>query len=202
VDNILLIMTFTPLPEPGSLGVVQFPMHRFTDRHGPFLMGRDQGQIARAELERALFGRQTGEEPVYIDFSGVQGMSVPFAEGFFVPLLSSRAIPGYYGEHPIVVAHAQPDVADTVSAVLRQSNLAVVSLQTDAVADLLGEQPTSATRPNRSADPPPIHPRPRRTRIPLPPARNRRIPSRQEVARERGRPGRLMTSTQWCSSMP
>ena len=49
-------------------------------------------------------------EPVAIDLRRVRAMSVPFADGFFVPLLSSW-LAGYYDEHPILVFGASGFIA-------------------------------------------------------------------------------------------
>jgi hypothetical protein len=130
-------MTFTDLPETDTLAAVQFRMDRYAP-DGQFLVGREAGQQARSELEREIAAQPMGGEPVAIDFAGVVGMSVPFADGFFVPLLSPRLSPGYYDEHPIVVIGADPDVSETLELLLRQRSLAIVSLQTAPYAELLG----------------------------------------------------------------
>lgn len=135
-------MAFTPIAESDTLAAVNFAMATYVESDGPFLMGRSQGQVARSDLERALFAQQVGEEPVCIDFEGVKGMSVPFADEFFVPLLSPRVVVGYYDEHPVVVLNAEPDVADTLEAVMRQTNLAVVALYRSPEAKLLGGEPS------------------------------------------------------------
>jgi hypothetical protein len=131
-------MAFTEVPESATLGSVLFSMAQYTEEDGPFLMGRERGQHARSALERELGGQHVGEEPVAIDFRGVKGMSVPFADAFFVPLLSPRLVAGYYYEHPVVVVGAGPDVAETLDAVLTQRNLAVVALEKAPDAQLLG----------------------------------------------------------------
>jgi hypothetical protein len=143
VDNILPSeMAFTLPTEGDTLETVRFAMRDWLGHDGPFLLGRDEGQQARARLERELLAQRTGEEPIAIDFADVKGMSVPFAHAFFVPLLSSRAISGYYGEHPIIVINAAPDVSETLEAVMRQTNLAVVALQNEPNAELLGGEPS------------------------------------------------------------
>lgn len=131
-------MAFISPAESDTLAAMNFAMARWVEEDGPFLMGREQGQAARSALERELFGQAVGDEPICIDFAGVRGMSVPFADEFFVPLLSPRVVAGYSDEHPVVVLHAGPDVAETVEAVMRQNNLAVVVLQRDPEAELLG----------------------------------------------------------------
>lgn len=131
-------MAFISMAESDTLAAVNFAMAGYVDSEGPFLMGRSQGQAARSALERELFGQKVGEEPICIDFADVRGMSVPFADEFFVPLLSHRVVAGYYDEHPVVILHAGPDVAETLEAVMRQNNLAVVALQRDPDAELLG----------------------------------------------------------------
>ena len=136
-------MAFMQAGEISTLASVRFAMARYMEEgDGPFLMGRALGQSARSDLEREVSAQITGEEPLIIDFAGVKGMSVPFADAFFVPLLSPRVVAGYYDEHPVVVQHAQPDVAETLEAVLRHRNLAVVALQRDLEAELLGGDPS------------------------------------------------------------
>lgn len=135
-------MAFTSVAEIDTLASVNFALFPYCDADGPFLIGQGKGQEARSDLERAVSSQQAGTEPVCIDFAGVKGVSVPFANAFFVPLLSPRVVSGYYGEHPVVVTHADPDVAETLEAVLRQSNLAVVALSVDPKAELLGGEPS------------------------------------------------------------
>jgi hypothetical protein len=134
-------MAFTELPEAATLGRVHFHLSRYAP-DGPFLMGRENGQEARLELERSLGGQRVGDEPIALDFSGIDGMSVPFADAFFVPLLSPRIVSGYREEHPVVVLAAKPDVAETLAAVMQQNNLAVVALQSQPEAELLGGDPS------------------------------------------------------------
>lgn len=135
-------MAFTELPEAASLGSVHFDLSKYVSPDGPFLMGRENGQEARLELERSLQGQRVGDEPIALDFSDIDGMSVPFADAFFVPLLSPRVVSGYREEHPVVVLAAKPDVAETLAAVMLQNNLAVVSLQALPEAELLGGDPS------------------------------------------------------------
>jgi hypothetical protein len=69
-------------------------------------------------------------------------MSVPFADGFFVPLLSGW-LAGYYDEHPILIFGADRDVAETIGAALRLRDLAILSVgETATDADLLGGEPS------------------------------------------------------------
>jgi len=117
-------------------------MKAFADRYG-LLRNRAKGEQARAALEREL-GATSSEEPVGVDFRGVRAMSVPFAEGFFVPLLGGW-LTGYYDEQPIVVWGVDEDVAGTVDAVLRLRNMSVLAVQKDQAALLGGEEALEQT---------------------------------------------------------
>ncbi len=109
-------------------------MKQWTDDHG-LLIGRDHGENARAVLELEI--RATGpSDAVGLDFRGVHAITVSFAEGFFVPLLG-QWLTGYYDDHPVVVFGANPEVVETVDAVLRLRNMAVLSVG-DQDAALLG----------------------------------------------------------------
>src|SRR4051812_30218449 len=90
---------------------VRFPLLDYAD-DGGLLRGRDGGEHARHELER-LISDLSGRDPgfaIALDFNGVRSVSVPFAEGFLVPLLNNR-LTGYYEEHPILVLAADEDVS-------------------------------------------------------------------------------------------
>ena len=65
-------------------------------------------------------------------------MSFPFADSFFVPLLSGW-LAGYYDEHPVVVFGANEEVTETVDAALRLRNMGVISVNDETT--LLGGEP-------------------------------------------------------------
>jgi hypothetical protein len=130
-------MAFTSPAEIDTLDGVRFSMADQTP--DDFLVGRESGQRARSLLEQEMQTHRFSEDPVAIDFEGVRGMTVPFAHEFFVPLLGGR-LAGYHDEHPVFVINAVEDVASTLEAVLRSSDLAVLSLQGYA-GPLLGGEP-------------------------------------------------------------
>jgi hypothetical protein len=130
-------MAFTSSAEIDTLAGVRFLMADQTP--DDLLVGRESGQRARSLLEQEMHTHRLAEDPVAIDFDGVRGMTVPFAHEFFVPLLGGR-LAGYYDEHPVFVINAVEDVASTLEIVLRNSDLAVLSLHGYA-GPLLGGEP-------------------------------------------------------------
>lgn len=111
-------------------------MQKWADPHG-LLLGRARGENARASLEREI--RAIGPtDAIGVDFRGVRALTVSFAEGFFVPLLG-HWLTGYYDEHPVVVFGANDEVVDTLEAVLRLRNMAVLVVRGEEAALVGGE---------------------------------------------------------------
>ncbi|MBN1609264.1 MAG: winged helix-turn-helix transcriptional regulator [Polyangiaceae bacterium] len=90
------------------------------------LLGREEGQQARHEIERAIAEQAPGT-PIALDFDGIKSVSVPFADALLVPLLSNR-LTGYYEDHPFLVINASEDVAETLRATLERRRLFILSL--------------------------------------------------------------------------
>jgi hypothetical protein len=135
-------MVFTRTPESDTLVAVHFDLAAWDDGAGDgVLTGRAQGEVARAALEAAIRAHPSVGEPVAIDLRRVRAMSVPFADGFFVPLLSSW-LAGYYDDHPILVFGAKDDVSETIAAVMRMRNVAILSIEMQSGIDLLGGEPS------------------------------------------------------------
>jgi hypothetical protein len=132
-------MAFSDSRESDTLAAVHFPMADHAE-DSKILLGRELGQRVRSSLEREIDTHRFTEEPVAIDFAGVRGMTVPFADAFFVPLLSGR-LQGYYEEHPVLVINATDDVYETLEAVLVKRNLAVLAVERDRGGALLGGEP-------------------------------------------------------------
>jgi len=133
---------FIQAPERDKVGYVHFQMDKWGDRvegegRPVILITRERGVEARHALERELDLHPRDDEPVGIDFSDVVALSVSFADGFFVQLLSGWQ-KSYYGGHPLVVFGASPDVADTIDAVLRLRMLGVLHVKSKNDETLLG----------------------------------------------------------------
>jgi hypothetical protein len=132
-------MAFSNSGETDTLAGVRFSMAEHAEA-SRILIGREPGQLARSSLEREIHSHRFTEEPVAIDFDGVRGMTVPFADAFFVPLLSGR-LQGYYGEHPVLVINAADDVYETLEAVLINRDLAVLAIEPERGGSLVGGEP-------------------------------------------------------------
>jgi hypothetical protein len=129
-------MTIRTRRESVTLAAMRFPMADWADKG--MLVGRSKGEEARGALERAITA--TGpDEPVAADFSGVGAISVPFAEGFFVPLLAGR-LAGYHDEHPFLIVDASEDVSATIAAALKLHGLSVLGTF-EGEGELLGGDP-------------------------------------------------------------
>jgi hypothetical protein len=99
------------------------------------LTGADAGARARSALERSIQGL-VDDQPVFLDFSGVRAVSVPFIDASLGRLLSGR-VAGYYETHPIAVYGASEDVRLTIDATLRLHHLYALALGSPG-AELLG----------------------------------------------------------------
>lgn len=120
----------------GTLDGVEFALKDYAE--DGLLKGRESGENARHELERLIsdLSIRDPDFAIAVDFDEVRSVSVPFAEGFFVPLLSNR-LSGYYEDHPILVIGADEDVSETLAAALSRRQLGVLGLAPHR-ADLLG----------------------------------------------------------------
>jgi hypothetical protein len=132
-------MAFSYPRESDTLAAVHFNMADHAEDR-TILLGREAGQRARSSLEREIDTHPFTQEPVAIDFQGVRGMTVPFADAFFVPLLSGR-LQGYYEDHPVLVINAIDDVYETLEAVLDRRDLAILAVLRDRGGSLLGGEP-------------------------------------------------------------
>jgi hypothetical protein len=100
------------------------------------LTGASAGEHARSAIERAM-QHLVDDQPVFLDFTSVRAVSVPFIDGCLGRLLSGRAA-GYYETHPIVVYWATIDVRETIDAALRLHHLYALALGGQRGAELLG----------------------------------------------------------------
>jgi hypothetical protein len=107
------------------------------------LTGADAGTEARAAIERSIL-QLRDDQPVFLDFSEVRAVSVPFVDAAIGRLLSGR-VAGYYESHPIVVYGANVDVLETIDAMLRLHHLYALALGAQVGAVLLGADEVLAT---------------------------------------------------------
>lgn len=129
-------MAVTVSSPSGTVSVVRFALLDYAEEG--LLKGRGAGERARHDLERLISDLSTRDPHfvIALDFDQVRSVSVPFAEGFLVPLLSNR-LTGYYEEHPILVLAADEDVSETLAAALARRQLSVLGLISER-PDLLG----------------------------------------------------------------
>ncbi|WP_249010496.1 hypothetical protein [Conexibacter sp. DBS9H8] len=109
---------------------------------GAVLTGADAGTGAQAEIER-LVATLVDDQPVFLDFSDVLAVSVPFVDASLGRLLSGR-VAGYYETHPIAVFGASNDVRQTIDAALRLHHLYALALGSPG-PELLGADEVLAT---------------------------------------------------------
>lgn len=135
-------MEFTKIDENGDTpDGVKIAMEKFGD--DGVLTGADAGARARAAIERSI-QRLDDDQAVFVDFSGVRAVSVPFIDASIGRLLSGR-VAGYYETHPIVIFAASVDVRQTIDAALRLHHLHVLALGGGSPAELLGAEEVLAT---------------------------------------------------------
>jgi hypothetical protein len=120
---------------------VQISMDQFGEEG--VLTGADSGTRARAAIERSI-QRLEDDQAVFLDFSGVRAVSVPFIDASIGRLLSGR-VAGYYETHPIVIYRAIVDVRQTIDATLRLHHLHALALGGGSGAELLGADEVLAT---------------------------------------------------------
>ena len=123
---------------------MKVPLRTFAKADG-LLTGRGAGAEARHDIERGLAtAGLTPGDPIALDFDGVRAISVPFADECIGQLLSGR-LAGYYEDHPVLALNADADVAETLSATLRQRNLVLLGVSDSDIELLGGDQLLSAT---------------------------------------------------------
>lgn len=123
-----------------SLVGVKIDMAQFGT--GAVLTGADAGARAQAQIER-LAATLVDDQPVFLDFSAVLAVSVPFVDASLGRLLSGR-VAGYYETHPIAVFGASNDVRQTIDAALRLHHLYALALGSPG-PELLGADEVLAT---------------------------------------------------------
>lgn len=135
-------MEFTTVGETGDTPVgVKIAMDKFGD--DGVLTGADAGARASAAIERSI-QRLDDDQAVFVDFSGVRAVSVPFIDASIGRLLSGR-VAGFYETHPIVIFGANVDVRQTIDAALRLHHLHALALGGGSTAELLGADEVLAT---------------------------------------------------------
>jgi hypothetical protein len=90
---------------------------------GDFFSTRERGTKIRAQIEEALRGIPE-DEPLLLDFEGVQLISFSFADEVVGRLVQGRAA-GELGERPLLVLHAEDEVLHPIeSSMVRRKLIA------------------------------------------------------------------------------
>src|SRR3954452_2174641 len=98
-DNILPMET-REFVKRSNLGVVKVPMQRY----GAVLTTKDAGERAWHDIEREI--EAVGERQIVaIDFTGVDAITIPYADACLARLMSGKAS-GFYENHPLVLTNA------------------------------------------------------------------------------------------------
>jgi hypothetical protein len=115
-----------------NLGLVKVSMQRY----GAVLTTKEAGERAWHDIEREI--EAVGEnEVVAIDFSGVDAITIPYADACLARLMSGKAS-GFYENHPLVLTNANEDVRETIGAALSQRRLVALCLAPGCAPNLLG----------------------------------------------------------------
>jgi hypothetical protein len=114
------------------VGLVKVSMSRY----GAVLTTREAGDRAWRDIEREI--EAVGENDVVaLDFSGVDAITIPYADACLARLMSGKAS-GFYESHPLVLTNANDDVRETIGAALNQRHLVALSLAPGGAPSLLG----------------------------------------------------------------
>lgn len=115
-----------------NLGHVKVPMKRY----GAVLTTREAGERAWHDIEREI--EAVGENHVIaIDFTGVDAITIPYADACLARLMSGKAS-GFYESHPLVLTNANEDVCETIGAALSRRHLVALCLVSGGAPNLLG----------------------------------------------------------------
>ena len=119
-----------------NLGLVKVSMSRY----GAVLTTRAAGERAWHDIEREI--EAVGENDVVaIDFTGVDAITIPYADACLARLMSGKAS-GFYENHPLVLTNANEDVRETIGAALSQRRLVALCLAPGGAPNLLGGDQT------------------------------------------------------------
>src|SRR3954451_17194196 len=102
-----------------------------------FLATRDRGRRVRDDVAEKLASLRVGATLI-LDFAGVEGVTVPFADECLAKLLLERAS-GDLTDRGFVIEGANEDVRETLETVLARRKLAAVSVGRDGEPEILGE---------------------------------------------------------------
>lgn len=122
----------TPMNTPAAEAVVRVEVHRF----GAFLSTRSTGAKIRDELELAV--RSARAQEIEIDFSGVEAVTISFADEFIGRLMSARAA-GDLGDPTVVVVGLNDEVEEALSICLERRGAVAVAHDEEGLRLLGGD---------------------------------------------------------------
>jgi anti-anti-sigma regulatory factor len=104
---------------------------------GSYLSTRDLGAKARSELEQRV--RTAGEDAFLIlDFSGVEAVTISFADEFLGRLSTARAAGDLPSGVGLMVTGLNEDIREAIDICLQRRGLAIVEATSDTASALLG----------------------------------------------------------------
>ena len=102
----------------------------------PFLATRERGRRVREEIEDHLRLLAPGDT-LPIDFAGVEGITVSFGDECIAKLILARQA-GDLDDRGLVIEQMNPDVRETLEAVLTRRKVAAVALTASGEPEALG----------------------------------------------------------------
>ena len=114
--------------------------YRPADEYGQFLATRSRGAQVQEALLAALRGTPEGDH-LMVDFEGVEDVTVSFMDEALAGLLTKRANDESLSARGVVVAGLNADCKDTLDAVLKRRETAMVVVSADSDEwELVGER--------------------------------------------------------------
>lgn len=102
-----------------------------------FLATRERGRRVREEIEQQLARIAPGES-LAISFKGVEGITVSFGDECIAKIIIARSA-GDFDDRGLVIEGLNPDVRETIEAVLSRRKIAAVVLNDAGIPEILGE---------------------------------------------------------------
>lgn len=106
-------------------------------RWNNFLATRERGRQVREDIEAQFVALPAGDALV-LDFSGVDGITVSFADESVARIVLARAS-GDFADRGLVIDGANEDVRETLETVLARRKVAAVTLSAGGDPEVLGE---------------------------------------------------------------